>query len=103
MAGKDGKRDAERAVVEERGMSKSQHNRRAKKAREAAEAEGCDNVGLYTSDIGDGDIGDGGIVDVSFRLGADTSCIRGGVHVEPLSNVDARAVPSPPYGPHSAF
>ena len=106
MPGKHAKRDAERAYDRgERKLSKRHLRRLAKDAREAteaanaadAEAGDTGNAHITGGGIGEGGIEDGGI---GFGLDCDTS----GTHHRPgtLPNDNPRAVPRPPYGPHSA-
>ena len=106
-SGGHGSRTAKRAAARENKVpSQRTLERRAKKAREAAAAEDYDNVDPHADDIGDADIhdiGDAGNDDVSVGLGAGTSGVGCGAHVEPLAAVGVRAVPAPSFGPHSAY
>jgi hypothetical protein len=98
-SGGHGKRDAKRAAAREnKVVGPMQHDRRAKKAREAAAAEDYDNVDPHADDIGDADIHD-----VSVGMGAGSSGVGCGANAESLPTVDARAVPLPSFGPPSAY
>ena len=96
-SGGNGSRTAKRAAARENKVpSQRTLDRRAKKAREAA--EDYDNVGPHADDIGDADIHD-----VSVGMGAGSSGVGCGANAESLPTVDARAVPLPSFGPPSAY
>ena len=96
-SGGHGSRTAKRAAARENKVpSQRTLDRRAKKAREAA--EDYDNVDPHADDIGDADIHD-----VSVGMGAGSSGVGCGANAESLPTVDARAVPLPSFGPPSAY
>ena len=100
----NGERTAKRAAAREtRAPIQRTLDRRVKRAREAAAAEDYNNVDPHADDICDAhihDIGDAGNNTVSVGLGAGTSGVGCGANAQSLSIVDARAVPTPSFGPH---
>ena len=105
-SGGNGNRTAKRAAARANRVPSRMTLWRAKKAREAAAEVDYDNVGPPADDIGDADIhdiGDADNDDVSVGMGAGTSGVGCGANAESLPAVDARAVPLPSFGPHSAY
>ena len=109
MHGGHEKQDAERAAARgEQVPSKPTRCRRAKKAREAVEAEGATAWGCTPTILTMVILAMVSLVVLALGLAPilvvlGTSGVGCGVHGEPLPNVDARTVPALPHSQHCAF